>query len=64
LLYLAFCLSTARLLAAARPKGTAGSEQRQDTDLTSRPPICHLPSEAARRPSCCGVPGPAGPRGR
>jgi hypothetical protein len=35
LLYLAFCLSTARLLAAARPKGTAGSEQRQDTDLTA-----------------------------
>jgi hypothetical protein len=35
LLGLAFCLSTARLLAAARPKGTAGSEQRQDTDLTA-----------------------------
>ena len=30
-----FCLSTARLLAATRPKGTAGSEHRQDTDLTA-----------------------------
>jgi hypothetical protein len=35
LLYLAFCLSTARLLVAARPKGTAGSEHRQDTDVTA-----------------------------
>jgi hypothetical protein len=35
LLYLAFCLSTARLLAVTRPKGTAGSEQRQDTDITA-----------------------------
>jgi hypothetical protein len=35
LLYLAFCLSTARLLVAARPKGTAGSEHRHDTDLTA-----------------------------
>jgi hypothetical protein len=35
LLYLAFCLSTARLLAATRPKGTAGSEHRQDTDMTA-----------------------------
>jgi hypothetical protein len=35
LLYLAFCLSTARLLAATRPKGTAESEQRQATDVTA-----------------------------
>jgi hypothetical protein len=35
LLYLAFCLSTARLLVATRPKGTAGSEQRQVTDVTA-----------------------------
>ena len=35
LLYVAFCLSTARLLVAARPKGTAGSEQRQVTDVTA-----------------------------
>jgi hypothetical protein len=35
LLYVAFCLSTARLLAAAPPAGTAGSEQRQDTDMTA-----------------------------
>src|SRR6185295_4198533 len=35
LLYLAFCLSTARLLAATRPQGTAGSEHRQDTDMTA-----------------------------
>jgi uncharacterized protein DUF1206 len=35
LLYLAFCLSTARLLLATRPTETAGSEQRQDTDVTA-----------------------------
>jgi uncharacterized protein DUF1206 len=35
LLYLAFCLSTARLLAATRPQGTAESEHRQDTDMTA-----------------------------
>jgi uncharacterized protein DUF1206 len=34
-LYLAFCLSTARLLVGARPKQTARSEQRQDTGLTA-----------------------------
>ncbi len=35
LLYLAFCLSTARLLAGTPPEQTAQSEQRQDTDLTA-----------------------------
>ena len=35
LLYSAFCLSTARLLAGAAPKQTAQSEQRQDTDVTA-----------------------------
>ena len=35
LLYLAFCLSTAWLLVATRPKQTAGSEQRQATDVTA-----------------------------
>src|ERR1022692_1011726 len=35
LLYLAFCLSTARLLARTPPKQTAQSEQRQDTDVTA-----------------------------
>ena len=35
LLYLAFCLSTARLLAGAPAQQTAQSEQRQDTDLTA-----------------------------
>jgi hypothetical protein len=35
LLYLAFCLSTARLVAATRPKGTAESEHRHDTDMTA-----------------------------
>src|ERR1022692_944110 len=35
LLYLAFCLSTARLLAGTPPKQTAQSEQRQDTDVTT-----------------------------
>jgi hypothetical protein len=35
LLYLAFCLSTARLLAGTPPKQTAQSEQRQDTDMTA-----------------------------
>jgi Domain of Unknown Function (DUF1206) len=35
LLYLAFCLSTARLLLVTPAKETAGSEQRQDTDVTA-----------------------------
>lgn len=35
LLYLAFCLSTARLLAGTPPRLTAQSEQRQDTDVTA-----------------------------
>ena len=35
LLYLAFCLSTARLLAGTPPTQTAGSEQLQDTDVTA-----------------------------
>jgi hypothetical protein len=35
LLYSAFCLSTARLLAGTPPKQTAQSEQRQDTDVTA-----------------------------
>src|SRR5450755_929187 len=35
LLYLAFCLSTARLLAGTPPQQTAQSEQRQDTDMTA-----------------------------
>ena len=35
LLYLAFCLSTARLLVGAPSKQTAQSEQRQDTDVTA-----------------------------
>ena len=35
LLYLAFCLSTARLAGGNSPEGTAGSEQRQDTDVTA-----------------------------
>jgi hypothetical protein len=34
-LYLAFCLSTARLLAGTPAQQTAGSEQRQDTDLAA-----------------------------
>jgi hypothetical protein len=35
LLYLAFCLSTARLLTGTPPQQTAQSEQRQDTDVTA-----------------------------
>lgn len=35
LLYSVFCLSTAWLVVAARPRGTAWSEQRQDTDVTA-----------------------------
>jgi hypothetical protein len=35
LLYVAFCLSTARLLAGTPAAQTAGSEQRQDTDVTA-----------------------------
>jgi hypothetical protein len=35
LLYLAFCLSTARLVLVTPAKETAGSEQRQDTDVTA-----------------------------
>ena len=35
LLYLAFCLSTARLVAGTPAPQTAQSEQRQDTDLTA-----------------------------
>jgi Domain of Unknown Function (DUF1206) len=35
LLYLAFCLSSARLLVETQPKETAGSEQRQDRDVTA-----------------------------
>jgi hypothetical protein len=35
LLYLAFCLSTSRLLVETPPKQTAESEQRQDTDVTA-----------------------------
>ena len=35
LLYSAFCLSTASLLAGTAPKQTAQSEQRQDTDVTA-----------------------------
>jgi uncharacterized protein DUF1206 len=35
LLYLAFCLSTARLALVTAAKQTAGSEQRQDTDVTA-----------------------------
>ncbi len=35
LLYLAFCLSTAKLLAGTPPQQTAQSEQRQDTDMTA-----------------------------
>jgi Domain of Unknown Function (DUF1206) len=35
LLYSVFCLTTARLLMAPRPKETAQSEHRQDTDLTA-----------------------------
>lgn len=35
LLYLAFCLTTARLLAGTPPRQTARSEQRQDTDVTA-----------------------------
>ena len=35
LLYLAFCLSTARLLAGTAPEQTAQSEQRQDTGVTA-----------------------------
>ena len=35
LLYTAFCLSTARLLLATPPRGTAQSEQRQDIDVTA-----------------------------
>ena len=35
LLYLAFCVSTARLLAGTPAKQTAASEQRQDTDVTA-----------------------------
>jgi hypothetical protein len=35
LLYLAFCLSTARLVVETPPKQTAQSEQRQDTDVTA-----------------------------
>jgi hypothetical protein len=34
LLYSVFCLSTAWLLVAARPTGTAQSEHRQETDVT------------------------------
>ncbi len=34
-LYLAFCLSTARLVLVTGAKETAGSEQRQDTDVTA-----------------------------
>jgi hypothetical protein len=36
---------------------------RSSAEVTCRPPIPHLPSEAARRPSCCGVPGPPVPVG-
>jgi hypothetical protein len=35
LLYLAFCLSTARLVLVTGARETAGSEQRQDTDVTA-----------------------------
>ena len=35
LLYLAFCLSTARLLAGTPPEQTERSEQRQNTDVTA-----------------------------
>jgi hypothetical protein len=35
LVYLAFCLSTARLLMGTPPQQTAQSEQRQDTDVTA-----------------------------
>ena len=35
LLYLAFCLSTARLVLVSGARETAGSEQRQDTDVTA-----------------------------
>ncbi len=35
LLYLAFCLSTARLLVETSPKETAGSEQRRNRDVTA-----------------------------
>ena len=35
LLYVAFCLSTARLLAVTPARQTARSEQRQDTDVTA-----------------------------
>jgi hypothetical protein len=35
LLYVVFCLSTARLLAGTPAAQTAGSEQRQDTDVTA-----------------------------
>jgi hypothetical protein len=35
LLYSAFCVSTARLLAGTAPRQTAQSEQRQDTDVTA-----------------------------
>jgi len=35
LLYVAFCLSTARLVLVSAAKQTAGSEQRQDTDVTA-----------------------------
>jgi Domain of Unknown Function (DUF1206) len=35
LVYLAFCLSTARLLAGTAPRQTAQSEQQQDTDVTA-----------------------------
>jgi hypothetical protein len=35
LLYLAFCLSTARLLVEIQPKRTASSEQRQDTEIAA-----------------------------
>jgi hypothetical protein len=34
-LYSAFCLTTARLLAGTQPQQTAQSEQRQDTDMTA-----------------------------
>jgi hypothetical protein len=47
LLYLAFCLSTARLLVATPAKQTARSEQRQDTDVLCYGLYCLLEAATA-----------------
>jgi hypothetical protein len=47
LLYVAFCLSTARLLVATLAKQTARSEQRQDTDVLCYGLYCLLEAATA-----------------